>query len=84
MGNDPMPLTNMVSVLTTTLQEATSEDIVGYIVINLKPYQIRLIKPEFDDPSMPGGVVPIAVSVPPAQELEDDNHEEIEGDNEPN
>ena len=42
MGNDPMPLTNMVSVLTTTLQEATSEDIVGYIVIHLKPYQIRL------------------------------------------
>ena len=79
-----MPLTNMVSVLTTTLQEATSEDIVGYIVINLKPYQIRLIKPEFDDPSMPGGVVPIAVSVPPAQELEDDNHKEIEGDIEPN
>ena len=55
MGNDPMPLTNMVSVLTTTLQEATSEDIVGYIVINLKPYQIRLIKPEFDDPTMSEG-----------------------------
>ena len=84
MGNDPMPLTNMVSVLTTTLQEATSEDIVGYIVINLKPYQIRLIKPDFDDPTMPGGVVLLAASVAPARELEDDTHEELEGDNEPN